>query len=173
MLIHGRKEITKKRITSIKSCLYHIKVLRVLQGLGGNQFAYFSSDTIKYLTFDIHVFEVADLFRLLNCSLQTPHLKTSAGSAGEPTVWLISERNFDPNDRFIQGDQIGQIFGYWVFLSFGRIFENCRSKINIWATLFHDTRYILFLQKNGLGYILCDFFTNSSGHPGLNIQVHN
>jgi hypothetical protein len=24
-----------------------------------------------------------------------------------------------------------------------------------------------FLQKNGLGYILGDFFTNAYGHPGL------
>jgi hypothetical protein len=26
--------------------------------------------------------------------------------------------------------------------------------------------YVLILTKNGLGYILVDFFINSSGHPG-------
>jgi hypothetical protein len=25
--------------------------------------------------------------------------------------------------------------------------------------------YVLILRKNGLGYILVDFFANSSGHP--------
>jgi hypothetical protein len=28
--------------------------------------------------------------------------------------------------------------------------------------------YILIWAKNGLGYVLCDFFTNSSAHPALN-----
>jgi hypothetical protein len=26
--------------------------------------------------------------------------------------------------------------------------------------------FVLILRKNGLGYILGDFFTNTSGHPG-------
>jgi hypothetical protein len=28
------------------------------------------------------------------------------------------------------------------------------------------------LTKNGLGYLLGDFFTNSSGHPGRKIAAH-
>jgi hypothetical protein len=32
------------------------------------------------------------------------------------------------------------------------------------ATLFHSTSYVLIWAKQGLGYILGDFFTNSSGH---------
>jgi hypothetical protein len=33
------------------------------------------------------------------------------------------------------------------------------------ATFFHGTNTVLILAKYGLGYILGDFFTNSSGHP--------
>jgi hypothetical protein len=29
----------------------------------------------------------------------------------------------------------------------------------------HSKRYVLILTKHGLGYILGDLFTNSSGHP--------
>jgi hypothetical protein len=32
---------------------------------------------------------------------------------------------------------------------------------------FHGKSYALICQKNGLGNILGDFFTNSSGHPDL------
>jgi hypothetical protein len=33
------------------------------------------------------------------------------------------------------------------------------------ATFFHGEGYALILTKNWLGYILGDFFENSSGHP--------
>jgi hypothetical protein len=35
---------------------------------------------------------------------------------------------------------------------------------------FHQKKhsYLIFLQKIGFGYILDDFFTNSSGHSGFN-----
>jgi hypothetical protein len=35
-----------------------------------------------------------------------------------------------------------------------------------WATFFRGANYELILTNNLLGYILGDFFTNSSGHPG-------
>jgi hypothetical protein len=38
--------------------------------------------------------------------------------------------------------------------------------IDYWATYFHGKSYVFVLAKNGLGYILGDFFTNASGHPG-------
>jgi hypothetical protein len=50
---------------------------------------------------------------------------------------------------------------------FGQSIENFRSSPKSRASLFHDSRYILILTKNGLSLILGDFFTNSSGHPGL------
>jgi hypothetical protein len=34
-----------------------------------------------------------------------------------------------------------------------------------WATVIHFKNDALILTKNGLGYTLGDFFTNSSGHP--------
>jgi hypothetical protein len=34
------------------------------------------------------------------------------------------------------------------------------------ATIFQSIDYVLILTKTGLGYIMADFFTNSSGHPG-------
>jgi hypothetical protein len=34
------------------------------------------------------------------------------------------------------------------------------------GNFFHGKCYELSLTKNGLGYILGDFFTNPSGHPG-------
>jgi hypothetical protein len=35
--------------------------------------------------------------------------------------------------------------------------------------LFHGICYTLILTKNGLGYILGYYLTNSSGHPGQNV----
>jgi hypothetical protein len=51
-----------------------------------------------------------------------------------------------------QGDQVGRIF------AFGAFFENYVRSTNIGE---------LFLTRSGLGYILGDFFTISSGHPAL------
>jgi hypothetical protein len=36
---------------------------------------------------------------------------------------------------------------------------------HFWATFIHGSSYVLILQVNGLGYILGDFLSNSSGHP--------
>jgi hypothetical protein len=41
----------------------------------------------------------------------------------------------------------------------------------IWVTYFHGDGYALVFTKNGLGYILSDSFTNSSGHPGNECPV--
>jgi hypothetical protein len=44
------------------------------------------------------------------------------------------------------------------------------KEAQIIGILFHGTTYILILTKNGLGYLLADSFTNSSGHPDLNFS---
>jgi hypothetical protein len=44
--------------------------------------------------------------------------------------------------------------------SFSKIYT---SSPKLWATSFQRIDYVLILTKNGLGYILGDFFTNSSG----------
>jgi hypothetical protein len=58
-----------------------------------------------------------------------------------------------------QGDQIVRtftyIFGYYVFWAVGVFY------FKLLATF---SAIFLILTKNGLGYILGDFFTNSSGH---------
>jgi hypothetical protein len=46
----------------------------------------------------------------------------------------------------------------------GSFLENWRSGSNFWATT-------KILTKKGLGNILGDIFTNSSGHPALHPQV--
>jgi hypothetical protein len=40
----------------------------------------------------------------------------------------------------------------------------------IWLLFFQVNRDVLVLTKNGLGYILGDFFTDSSGHPGSRVH---
>jgi hypothetical protein len=66
---------------------------------------------------------------------------------------------------FYQGDQIGRIFTYWAFIFFGQFVYNYRSSLNMYLFFFHVKSCALGLKKNWLGYILGDFFANSSGHP--------
>jgi uncharacterized membrane protein SpoIIM required for sporulation len=49
----------------------------------------------------------------------------------------------------------------------GRFFENKKVAFILGYVLFTcGVGYALMLTKNGLGYIMGDFFTNSSVHPG-------
>jgi hypothetical protein len=50
---------------------------------------------------------------------------------------------------------------------FGQIFENPESSPKSLATLSTLQVLYYFLINKGLGYILGDFFTSSSGHPVL------
>jgi hypothetical protein len=47
----------------------------------------------------------------------------------------------------------------------GSFFENYRNSTNNWATFFRYESCVLIFTRNGMGYILGDFFTNVSGHP--------
>jgi hypothetical protein len=58
------------------------------------------------------------------------------------------------------------------FSPFGRIFSlGCFMKntnlSQIFVPLFYTVKVIIIFTKNGLGCILGDFFTNSSGHPAF------
>jgi hypothetical protein len=53
--------------------------------------------------------------------------------------------------------QLGDYF-LWAFL------EIFRSSANLLTTFSQSICSVFILTKNGLGYILGDFFTNSSGH---------
>jgi hypothetical protein len=71
-----------------------------------------------------------------------------------------------------QGDQIGRIlsqlfFAYSLqFLKMIKVFSP-----HFWVPFSTNKFMHLFFYKNGLGYILEDFFTNSSGHPGLAVTT--
>jgi hypothetical protein len=53
-----------------------------------------------------------------------------------------------------------RLLSYWI--SFSKITEAAK----IWGLLFPTVKkFLQILTKTGLGYILRDFFTNSSGHP--------
>jgi hypothetical protein len=52
---------------------------------------------------------------------------------------------------------------FFTFGSFLIITEEVKNR----ATFYYGTSYLCInFDKKGLGYILGDFFTNSSGHPG-------
>jgi hypothetical protein len=52
---------------------------------------------------------------------------------------------------------------YFLF-PLGVFFENDK-KDNFFCYFTHGNSYVSILIKHGLGYILGEFFTNSSGHP--------
>jgi hypothetical protein len=74
---------------------------------------------------------------------------------------------FPLNSFFPQGDQIGRIFAKWVTVYFFGQIKKIKKCCPLFGLLFHDYGYALILTKNGLGYILDDFFINSSGHSAF------
>jgi hypothetical protein len=64
-----------------------------------------------------------------------------------------------------QGDQIGRIFDHWLIIHFGQLLENHKSSPHFWATFFYGNGYLLIFTIDGLGHVLGDFCSNSSGHP--------
>jgi hypothetical protein len=71
--------------------------------------------------------------------------------------------------RFLvtQGDQIGRIFSYGVVVYVGQFFK----LTEVGQLIFPRYKLTIDLNKNGLGYILGDFFTNSSGHTGCRRDI--
>jgi hypothetical protein len=65
-----------------------------------------------------------------------------------------------------QGDQIRLFFAYWVNVYLGSCMINVEVD-QILGYFFHGISYGLIMTKNELGYILGDFFANSSGHREL------
>jgi hypothetical protein len=63
------------------------------------------------------------------------------------------------------GDQMSRIFSYWAIIYFGQFFLNNIYSTIFW-TAFSMVKWSIRFDKNGLGYILGDFSTNSSGHLG-------
>jgi hypothetical protein len=69
-----------------------------------------------------------------------------------------------------QGDQIGRIVANWTIVNLGQLFVNNRSSPHSWTIFLQSKSYVAIWTKNGSGYVLGDFLTNSSGHTA-NAQV--
>jgi hypothetical protein len=70
-----------------------------------------------------------------------------------------------------QGDQIVRILDYWAIVFFG-LFRKITEVAQMFGLLyFNGISNLLILTKNGLGYILCDFFTDSSGRSDWGSQL--
>jgi hypothetical protein len=63
--------------------------------------------------------------------------------------------------------RLAEIFANWTIVNLGQLFGNNRSSPHPWTIFLHCKSYVTILKKNGLGYILGDFLTNSSGSPWL------
>jgi hypothetical protein len=72
-------------------------------------------------------------------------------SAKEPSTYV----------RAVQGDQIGRFFAHWAIVYLEQFFKY-RSSPNLW-----DNLYALILTRNGLGYILGNFYQSHLVTPVL------
>jgi hypothetical protein len=57
-------------------------------------------------------------------------------------------------------------FAQCFIANFGKWFEKYKSSAHLRGTFSPWYQLCIHFEKNGLGYILGDFFINSSGHPG-------
>jgi hypothetical protein len=62
-------------------------------------------------------------------------------------------RAYDRVTRLDEFSPLGRIVTLEAF------FENYRSSQNHWATVSRGKNYVIIMTKNGLGYILADFFS--------------
>jgi hypothetical protein len=67
-----------------------------------------------------------------------------------------------------QGDQIAQFFCFFILI-LGSVANYIQNWPTVLGYFFHGKSVALILAEYGLGYILGDFFTNSSGHPAERI----
>jgi hypothetical protein len=73
-----------------------------------------------------------------------------------------------------QGDQIRRIFASWAIINFGQFFAEITEIAQILNYFFSTDihMYLLNLTKNGLGFILGDFFRQAHLFTLLWKQVH-
>jgi hypothetical protein len=64
-------------------------------------------------------------------------------------------------------------FAQCFIANFGKWFEKYKSSAHLRGTFSPWYQLCIHFEKNGLGYILGDFFINSSGHPDHNINPVN
>jgi hypothetical protein len=51
------------------------------------------------------------------------------------------------------------------------VFSKITKAANFWDTIFSGNYYVLILARNGLGYILGDFFSKT--HPATLVELHS
>jgi hypothetical protein len=62
--------------------------------------------------------------------------------------------------------RLAEFFADFAIVFFGQFFLIFQSRPNFWRYFFLTVKLVCInCGKKGLGYILGDFFTNSSGHP--------
>jgi hypothetical protein len=94
----------------------------------------------------------------------SPNLVTLASlSRFSPSNW--TQREQGGASRVTRSGEFSPIMAGG-FFGGGQFFGNFRSSTTSWAAFVHGTSYVLIVTKNGLGYILGDFFINASGHSG-------
>jgi hypothetical protein len=95
------------------------------------------------------------------------------------TSAYVSVRNMQRN-AFIFTIEVKQLVGARVtrfgefspigwLLTLGSFCKQIKNSTIHWATCFHGIGCVLIFKRNWLGYILGDFFTNASGHPGWSV----
>jgi hypothetical protein len=72
-----------------------------------------------------------------------------------------------------QGDQIGRTFAYWEIAFFDQFMENFLKYRKFLGYFLPHNKFCNKVDKKWLGYIWGDFFVNSSGYPGpeVNLQL--
>jgi hypothetical protein len=79
--------------------------------------------------------------------------------------WSFWFENIPPgNPAFRQGDQIGRIFAQWMIFAIGSYIKISEAA-HFFGYFIQQLSLCFNLNKNGLGYILVEFFINSSGNP--------
>jgi hypothetical protein len=58
-----------------------------------------------------------------------------------------------------------------VIANFGQFYKYYKSSPKCWPVFFPSIDYGLILTKNWRDYVLDDFFTNSSGNPGVDVMI--
>jgi hypothetical protein len=89
------------------------------------------------------------------------------------TILFTPYINFAFSAAYLQEDQIGQIFAHWVSIYVVTLgsYLKLTEETNISGLMFPRLRSCNTFDKNVLSYILGDFLTNPSGHPGLHIHT--
>jgi hypothetical protein len=105
-----------------------------------------------------------------NPSLQVPPRLRVAGQEGE-VLWPGDPRVQRPFLKKLswgiaRATRLNEFSPKWAIIYLRQLYKNYRSSQKFGSTFSLSINFVLSLTKNRLSYILGDFLTNSSGHPG-------